>query len=117
MLMTGHQNARENGMRIGTLAGAVAAIGFPGDHCGPQHTLGLIVGGFQVIHVKEAQQMRAMFAQPSGETGIVRDRSDGAGKRSKRPAVLPKSGCADRKRNEIRLFFAALRPGPAGERG
>ena len=71
MLMSGDQHTRQNGMGIGTTLRAVAAIGFADDHGGAQHALSLIVGCLQLIHIQEAQQMRAVFAQAFGKTGVV----------------------------------------------
>ena len=51
MLMAGHQDAGQDGMRVGTGSGTVATIGLAGDHGGAQHALGLVVGSFQCIDI------------------------------------------------------------------
>ena len=71
MLVTGNQNTGENGMGFCSILGTVAAIGFAGDDCRSQHTLGQVVGSFQVIDIQEAQEMRSMLAQTLGKAGVV----------------------------------------------
>ena len=71
MLTTGHQYTAQNGMSLRAGAGPIAAIGFSGDDGRAQHTFGLVIRGFQVIHIQEAQQMGAMFTQAFGEADII----------------------------------------------
>lgn len=72
MLTTGHQNGAQDTMGFGTAEGPIASIGLVGDDCGPQGPLGLVVGGCEVVHIQEAQQVGAVFAQAPGEPGILR---------------------------------------------
>jgi hypothetical protein len=67
MLTAGCQDTGEDGMGIGACPGAVAAIGLAGDHGRSQHAFCLVIGGFQVIHIQETQQMGAVFAQAASE--------------------------------------------------
>ena len=71
MLTTGNQDTRQNGMGSGTTAVAVATVGLAGDDRRSQHTFCQIVGGFQIIDIQEAQQMRTVLPQTFGKAGIV----------------------------------------------
>ena len=71
MLTTSNQDTRQNGMSSRTWFGAVTTVGLAGDHRRAQHAFGQVIGGIQLLDVKEAQQMRAMFSQALGEAGIV----------------------------------------------
>ena len=71
MLTTRNQDARQNGMSSRTWFGAIATVGLACDHGGAQHPLGQVIRSVQLLDVKKAQQMRAMFAQAFGEAGIV----------------------------------------------
>jgi hypothetical protein len=66
----------------------VAAIGFAGDHGRPQHTFGSIIGCLQPIYVQETQQMRAVFAQTFGKTGIIGITKAALGSGSKPPGPV-----------------------------
>ena len=70
MLTTGYQHARQNSMSRCTAAVAVTTIGLTRDDRRAQHALCQIVGGFQLVDVQEAQQMRTMFPQAFGKAGI-----------------------------------------------
>jgi len=71
MLTTGNQDTAQNRMSISSVWGPIAPIRFSGNHCRPQHALSLVIGGIQIIHIQEAQQMLAMFAQAFGEPDII----------------------------------------------
>ena len=71
MLTTSNQDTRQNGMRLRAWFGAVTTVGLAGDHSRTQPPFGEVIGGVQLLDVKEAQQMRAMFSQTPGEAGIV----------------------------------------------
>ncbi len=71
MLATSDQNTRQDRMGCSAFAGAVAAVGFPCNHRGAQHAFGLVVGSVERVHVQETQQMRPMFSQALGETGVI----------------------------------------------
>jgi hypothetical protein len=79
MLMTGHQNTRQNGMGRRTASRAVAAIGFAGDDCGSQHALGQIVGCLQVLDIQEAQKMRTVLTQAFGKASVLGIRETAGG--------------------------------------
>ena len=59
-------------MALGTFVTTVAAVGFASDDRWAQHPFGLIIGGIEFINVQETQDVLAVFAQPFGETGIIR---------------------------------------------
>jgi hypothetical protein len=71
MLTTSDQNARQNGVGLGTRLGPVAAIGFADDDGWSDHPFGLVIGGIQPIDIQEAQQVRPMLAEPFGKAGIL----------------------------------------------
>ncbi len=71
MLVTGHENGCQNGMRLCPLAIAVAAIRLARDDRRTQHAFGQVIGGIQLIHIQEAQEMRTVFTQAFGKTVIV----------------------------------------------
>jgi len=71
MLMTRNQDTGQDGMGFCSRLVAIAAIGFPSDHCRSDHPFGLIVGGVQTVHIQETQQMRTVLPQALGKAGIV----------------------------------------------
>ena len=71
MLTTSDQDARQNGVGLGTRLGSVAAIGLADDDGWSDHPFGLVIGGIQPIDIQEPQQVRPMLAEPFGKAGIL----------------------------------------------
>lgn len=70
--MTSGQHTTQDRMGFSAAISAIAVVGFSGNNCGAQHTFSLIVGGMQAINIQEAEDMRTLFPQPSGKSGVVR---------------------------------------------
>jgi len=70
VLTTSHQYAGQNRVGLSSTFGPITAIRFPDDDARADLALRQVIGGIQAVHIQEAQQMRAMFAQPSSEADI-----------------------------------------------
>jgi len=65
---------------------AIAAICLARDDRRSQHSFRQVVGGFQLIHLQETQEMRTVFTQLFGKTGIVAIRKTALGWLTKSPS-------------------------------
>src|ERR1035437_10586165 len=72
VLTTSHQYAGQNLVGLCSLFRPITAIRFSDDHGWPDLAFGKVIGSIQTLHIQEAQQMRTMLPQPSGETEIIR---------------------------------------------